>query len=257
MKINMDNPAGRLHALLSITQKYSVAEVAARVTARHVWADVLEIQDKSDTIAIYRGLGLLLEQADRAEKLIRDIPDIDHELYLGGFPSLKAGISTHGIDGGWSNQTGHLAPVVLRDLAFCASKIAEFYSEGTAQQEELLRLNEEVNQLFDAVVQASLDPDLRELLLDLLETTRRAIAEYRIRGITGLREALNKGVGVVVIMAPQPNKPEEEKTILKRTFELLGKLDQVVARLAKYKPVLLAIRQHLLPGAGIDDSLLP
>lgn len=246
-----DNPAGRLHSILEKLKQYDADDVAGRVRSRDVWAALLEV-DREDTVALYRGIGLLLEQVDKAEKLIRDMPEIDPDLYLLNFPTLRQGIATPSINSGWSDQRKLFSPVVLRDLAFCASKIAEFYSEGIIEQEELASLAEEVNRLFDAVVNATLNQNLRELLLDLLETMRRAIAEYKIRGAAGLREALTKGVGAVVIMAQQAAEPEEQSTV-KRVFSFLEKVDKVIARLAKYKPILVSIGQKLLPGAGDGD----
>jgi hypothetical protein len=245
-----DNPAGRLHSVL-IQLPSGPEETMRKLSGREAWSQVLGF-DKDDTVALYRAIGLLLEQLDKAEKLIRDMKDLDHDLYLASFDALRRGIAAPSMNSGWSDQLRYLTPVALRELAFCGSKIAETYSEGVIEEGELARLAQEANELFEVINQTSLNPDLRELLLDLVETMRRAIAEYRIRGVGGLREALSKGVGVI-IMASRAEKVEEQSTV-NRVFGFLARVDQLVAQLAKYKPVLVSIGRKLLPGLQDGDT---
>ena len=53
-----------------------------------------------------------------------------------------------------------------------------------------------VDQLFNDIKSASdISPLLRSILLDLAETMRRAIAEYEIRGVKGLRKSILLMIG--------------------------------------------------------------
>lgn len=244
-----DNPAGRLHAVLGPAP----SDAYAKLNAREVWGILLQIENPKDNVQIYRGIGLLLDQLDKAEEIIRSRPDIDHEVYLQNFSKLRQGIATPTLDAPWAHSQQHFTPEAVRDLLFCSAKIAEFYSEGHLEADELKGLLDELDALVNTVSEAAISRELRQILLDLLEAVRRALAEYRIRGTAGLREATARSIGFILFAWQQAAEDEEKQTV-SRTLVFLRRLDTVVARVLKYAPVLAAIGRKLLPGAeGLDE----
>lgn len=244
-----DNPAGRLYSVLCSAPNADLV----KQKCRDVWSRLLEIGNANDNVAIYRGIGLLLDQVDKAEELLQSIPDLDHSLYLQNFSALRNGIATPTLDAHWENQQRHLTAAVMRDLIFCAAKIAEAHSEGHLEGKDLEALATQIAELTERVTESSINKELRTVLLDLLEGVRRAIAEYRIRGAAGLREAMARSIGLVLLAWQGVSEPEEKETV-SRVLEFLGKLDSILGRLMKYKPILVSIGRKLLPGAeSIDD----
>lgn len=243
------NPAGRLaDALKSITPYYQ-PDRAERAVTREVLATVLQISDKNDTAAIYVGITRLLNQLDDAERIIREKSDIDQDLYLTSFPAIRAGLTPTGLDGAWSNQSRHLTPVALRDLQFCASKIAEFYSEGELSTEELSDIAKSLEALFTAIEKAAIDDELRRTLLDQLEKIRHALAEYRIRGPKGLRDALAGSLGTAMLLRDQATSSEESRSTFQKLVAFLSKFDQILGRAMKYKTLLEPLTVKLLLGS--------
>lgn len=246
-----DNPAGRLYAVLSPAP----SEQYAKLHAREVWAKLLELEDPKDNVGIYRGIGLLLDQLDKVEEILRSKPDIEQTVYLQNFAGLRQGIATPTLDALWAHSQRHLTAAAVRDLLFCSTKISEFYSEGHLEANEIKEIQVELGKLIESVSESSLSPELRQILLDLLEAVRRALAEYRIRGTSGLREATAQSIGFI-LLAWQQAKQDVEKEEVSRVIAFLRKLDSVVGRVMKYMPLLASIGRKLLPGVeGLDDLI--
>lgn len=246
-----DNPAGRLYRVLS----QAPSEQYAKLHAREVWAKLLELEDPKDNVGIYRGIGLLLDQLDKVEEILRSKPDIEQQVYLQNFPRLRQGIATPTLDAPWAHSQRHLTAEAVRDLLFCSTKISEFYSEGHLEAEEIKEISVELSKLMESVLESSIDPDLRKILLDLLEAIRRALAEYRIRGTSGLREATAQSIGFI-LLALQKAEQGVEREEVSRVVVFLQKLDSVVARVMKYVPLLASIGRRLLPEAEGSDDLI-
>jgi hypothetical protein len=56
---------------------------------------------------------------------------------------------------------------------------------------------DEVSALYEKIATSDIDTGLRSLMLDQLETIRRAIHEYRVAGIQGLRQAVADGALII------------------------------------------------------------
>ncbi len=78
-------------------------------------------------------------------------------------------------------------------------------------------------------------------MLDLLESMRRAIAEYQIRGASGLRDAVQTVVGRLVVAWDSKEataKDAEAHALVSKFWGIFSKLDKAASVVLKYTPVL-------------------
>ena len=73
---------------------------------------------------------------------------------------------------------------------------------------------------------------------------RAAIATYRIRGVSAFRKALAAGLGEIVLLHTEFGKKKDEP-VVQRTKSFLLRLDGIVSKALKYKPLLEAAWPHL------------
>jgi len=177
-----NNPAGRLHVILS------EAINCGNVPTFLMWAKVLNAQenDKTETL---RRIFQLHELVDEIKLKISGIDGINSDLYLSRFPNIENVVKATNYDVSWESYKPQLNEAAMLNLEHCAEALSR-YDEQTINEDDLAKLDAEILELFNKVVKGSIPQALKEIILDLLETIRRSIAEYRIRGAHGIREEL-------------------------------------------------------------------
>lgn len=228
--IKKDNPAGRLHELLTKTMHI------ANVPIRQVWAKVFEVEE-NDTIAIYYNLAHLHNLTIEIEQMISRIPDANHELFLRNMGNIRKALSWPNIGSLWNELKNVLTEQAVTDLAFCAEEIDKFYKESAIPEEELENIKVEIDKLFKQLSDSTIDLKLKITLQDLLEAMRRAVNEYHIRGAKGMREVIDYSLGSI-LRHREDIKNDNHKQIIKNFTAFLVKVDDIVARAIKYAPLL-------------------
>lgn len=102
-----------------------------------------------------------------------------------------------------------------------------------------------VDELFEAVTESELDPELRDAILDRLESIRRAIVEYRVHGTKGLRNELHTTLGVLLRRSADMQRADNEP-LRQRVIAFIIKADGIIERGQKYGPLLQAVALRLL-----------
>jgi len=232
-----NNPASRLLQILQQAMKHPDSK-----TIIEVWVSEFRL-NAQDTHEIFRRLAQLVDLTNEIEGLIKRIPDpdIEPDLYLRDFPSIRKGLSHPSLSNPWGTIRASFSPEHLRGLEFCADLLARRFPESNIPQADLDAISHQVDELFRALKDSKIDPKLRALLLDLLETIRRCIAEYQIRGAKGIRETITTALDTLsehVRKKPKASFSEEERTILSRFLDTLSKADEVVSRSLTYLPLL-------------------
>ena len=242
-----DNPALRVHRFLSLA-----AQKSGDIAAKDVWQQVFGLTSNEDVHSIYRGLMNLYGQLEVAEKLIRDIEEIDHDLYTRYFQSVKRVLATSSLNSAWRDHARNLGPEVLASLEFCGAKLSERYAEDYVQDQELADLVYEAEELRTEILDSHIDPSLKGDLARVVELLRRAFLDYRFTGPAAVRDELARALGVLFLRREEIIKSPEASGPLTRIFDLLGKADALVARVAKYKALATGIKILLL-GGGQDS----
>ena len=224
--VKKDNPAGRLHAIL--TQ----ARNQGNVPTIEVWTKVFGAHTGNKT-EIMRNMSKLMELLDEIKAKISKMEGINTELYLSRFPEIEAVVKATNYDAGWDGYKAHLNDAAMLNLAHCAEVLSK-YDENPVDGDELSELLKSVDELSEQVWKGNLDEKLKWVVTDLLEALRRSIREYRIRGAEGLRRDLAFCVGMLV-QNHALFKANEEKEEVSRFGKIISKLNAIVSFALKLK----------------------
>jgi hypothetical protein len=189
--VNHNNQAGRLHRLLTLAthQQDNIATL-------HAWANVFGI-DQQDKSSIFKMLILLQEATDDIKNKISNMEAVNSTLLLSQHPNIEQVVKASNLDAPWTSYKTYLNLAVMLNLAHCAEALSR-YDEKPISENELTSLDTDIAEIFNRMAGSSIDPALRDVILDLLEAIRRSIAEYKIRGANGIREELAYFIGKVV-----------------------------------------------------------
>lgn len=238
----MHNPARLLHRhLTQLLQlrgdQRSVREVLGRVFSL----------DQQDYVALRRGLVAVDQLFQSTEEAVKAIPGVDYQRFLRHFPAQRRGFAKLHLDNNSKSGFSFITEAAVEAMDLCAARLAEEFPEGELTSEELSELANRIEEVFAFVDSSHFEPELREVALDLLETLRQGVAEYRIRGIDGLRSALEESLGKLMLYYKRQsgNVPDEE---FGRLWALVVRVETVVSRVFTYGPFLTEAFQKMLGG---------
>ena len=131
----------------------------------------------------------------------------------------------------WSEWYGRVPGEAFFNLEVCSDTLSKIYKEKEIDEKELKKLKDDIGKLYEKVyASTSLNEYLRTLILDQLELIRRAILEYRIRGVTGLRESLTTSLGEVHLNMPLFNQASRETEEVKGFLKVLSVIHRLTQK---------------------------
>jgi len=220
-----NNPAGRLHDLLSAARNQNGKE-----SARKAWAAVFGIEP-DDTGALLKMLADLIDLVHETKTSIQRLDDVNHQLHLKPFKKIEALLSQLNLEAGWEHSKAQLDEPTLYGLQFSSDKLSRISGFTQIANDEISLLRKQLDDLVSSVVDSNLPQDVKFLLLRNLEAIRHALLAYRVRGIEGLQEEVERSLGSVMLhrdeIAASKNKPEERK-VWETFFKLVEQLNKVV-----------------------------
>lgn len=238
------NPTQRLYNLLESTRKLSKNERNQHRKIREVWGEVFEV-DPGDTIAIYYNLTLLSQALDWTKAEIDKTILKRKQIYTRNLGRVHKALNIGNLDSSWQAIEQQLTEETMADLLHCADRLAESESEADLSAEELSGLLSELDALTELFSEADLDDELRIAILDLLETSRQMLADYRIRGSDALKDIIELSLGKLMTKRTKLAESKKNEKIGK-LLAWLKKIDGFYSRLRKYGPLLQGASQALL-----------
>jgi hypothetical protein len=103
--VPVDNPAGRLYAVLSKANSHKGGKRACEV-----WAAVFGVE-AGEPLEIYRHLYLMQTTLREAQDTLERIPDLNRKLFLRCFPKIEEAIAPRNQETVWNKFQQHLARI--------------------------------------------------------------------------------------------------------------------------------------------------
>lgn len=175
---------------------------------REVWAEVLGVP-KDSTVELLRKLGLLLQLCALAKAQLQAAGGTKLDTYTKRFDRIEKAFGANNLDSHWGPFKSHLTEAALDALEIGAHRLSEIMTESEIPQDELDQLRAQVDDLLTSVMDSDLHQPFKEFVTKHLELIRAAILEYRLRGTEGLREALERSIGSLVL---HPDVQDDVKT---------------------------------------------
>jgi len=255
-----DNAAKRLVEILQRAKSTEISNAPTVVGWARVFGIVTESTNEiseQEEFEVGRRLIQVYGLIDEIETQLLSINGLNHSLYLRSFPRIRSvcRLSTFK-EGSLINVMGQLSDADLTVLEFCGHELSKYYSERVVDPDQLKDLTVRIDSLFDEIEGSNLPKELEQFLLTQLETIRRSIQEYRIRGLERLKEALERVVGSM-ILNEELIKGSVDKAEVGKFRAVCSSLYSIVIFAAKIKPLIQPVAQAiglLLPG---DTNAVP
>jgi hypothetical protein len=240
------NSALRLHRMLLALRDAS----REGRPIRQVLAEVFELQPDDD-LALRRRLLAVDDLFAESEAAIRSIPGLDLPRYLRHFPAARKALLAARLDQDsrrYAPFQEALGEAVCQSVGFCGARIAEEFPEIALATDDLAEVEAQLNSLFAFTASAELDPELRTVSLDILQALRAALADYRIHGAAGLREAVEQAVGKLTVHYLRVRKQGDRLNLeqLGRLLDVIYKFEALLAKAHVYLPALAEYLPKLL-----------
>lgn len=232
-----DNPAQRLLDILNRARSAKNAPIS------QMWAAVFDIPEM-DAPTCYRVLGHLNSLVDSIEARIRQLPNLNHTLYLRDLPTIRSVICVQHIQQHWHEVKGPLDHGVLTGLEFCAHELSKLHSEDPISEEDLKAIREEFSALFQSVSTAEISPDLKLILFEILTSAIVAIDQYKILGNDGLKKAVAYTIGMLTLHKNEFLGAKNEG-LVKKAFTAIKRLCDVITVAYRVKQLGSAIPDFL------------
>ena len=204
------NPAGRLYIILSEARNNIPTPDTRNVSQlASMFGINTKVTGKAEIEVLHRLLELL-RLVDETVEAINKIPMPNKEPYLRPIPHIKTTIMhlLGNLQGKWAVYHQEIVKIDFVALEFCSTKLSEYPTEPPMKQADFDEILKDVQDLCDDVNRDGMPPELRMFILDLMESVRQAIAEYRIRGVERLREVLSHIAGRVYTNLQIAEAPE-------------------------------------------------
>ncbi len=193
---------------------------------KEVWGRVsgVDPMDTPRTLAVLLDLmGLVAVTRRRIEAL----EHVDKDTYLKPIKEIETAFAVTNLDTIWGSFKRHTSDATMVGLAFCSDTLSRVTPEDVLDEAILDELKHDVEAMIDDVDKADIVSTLKAVILDHLESIRRAVVEYKIRGTQGLRQALDSGIGSLLRQRDELKKTENQHVVT-RLMNLFGKIDSYV-----------------------------
>ena len=222
------NPFKRLHDGLSVVVDYANRNgISTSNSAQDVWMAALGLEETG----VYKEQFNLLLVVNECEQLIRRIHGIDQERYLARIEKVKSGILSVG-SSRWGSFRSMLNDDFLDALYATSEAVSLLVGEEVIPEEVLISLQENVEDIINRVVDSDLEDELKSVLFNGLEAVRQALLNYQISGAEGIRQALDRNVGLIHRYGEEFKRAGEQrqgKEVFSDFFDLLKRMDTLVS----------------------------
>src|SRR6185369_7643145 len=247
------NHGRRLHLIFSRAQSLAL-DPKANGAAGNLWAGVFELAPTTvpvsapvlqEVISRLLQLDRLIAETEAGLKRIEGLP----QKYFGPFGRIRKipQQSLIALSGDIRGTLHAVTPVDMIILDFCADKLEEQHTELVISKDELQAILADVNTLFDEVKKAQMDEGLQTFILDGLESIRRGIYEFRIRGPERLKETVGEIVGSLYVNYKTVAAAGENES-LEKFNKLFNQLAAMMTFANTGVKLLTAFATPLLPG---------
>ncbi len=221
-----NNPAGRLHDLLTSAQSQSPRE-----TSRKAWASVFGVEE-NNTGALLNMLADLIDLVDESKRQIGRLSDVDHAIYLKPFGRIERLLSNVNLDAPWEQWKTQLDETTLYGLQFGADQLSRTSGFTHIKNADLAQLQKDVEALISQVMESGLPNNLVALVLRNLEAIQHALLAYRVRGIEGLEQEIERSVGSMILHKSEVSRASADvahQKVWGSFFELMARLHKLVS----------------------------
>lgn len=219
-EIPINNSAGRLVCILKKT-----IEIGAKNRDKAYISNVCEaLKLQDNNVNRTESLSNLFAVIHQLEKDLSLLTPIKVKNYQQTIKELKHLIATYSMTK--FGSTGNLSNInssIIRDLENCADSLSELVDLKVMEEEELAKLIDDIDGLYQTINSSNIGKDLKFLLLKKLTALKEVIENYQFQGSDGINREVENIIGSIFLNNDKV-KNKDEASLVKKVFELLCKV---------------------------------
>lgn len=245
------NPVKRLHNIVSKVIDHSrTSGISSGHPAQSVWISAFNLTEEN----ILRNLYSTTLLIDSCEQMVMQEQALNHEPYLGMIQKAKKGIySLSTASGSWGTFREVFSDEFMISLFLISENISlRGTGEEAISEECLATLQMDIEGLITRVVDSALDSEIKNVLLDGLESVRQAIMDYRILGAESIRQALDRNFGLLHRFREDFKTAYEsnDRQVVVDFLGFLKNVDMVVSTASKIKQLAAPVIDRMIESGG-------
>jgi hypothetical protein len=192
------------------------------------WREVLSLPAEFDDLRVMSKVGKVIAMPHLLEIQIRNIPNIEHDLYLGWQADLSKAFKRIGFRHDFNEFAQQISESLLVNIRFCVAELTKNGFDRKCSLDDLEAIRQDLYALYERVAGAEMPISISSYLLNLIYRVIEAVDDFQITGSEGLQQALNEAIGSVVTShetAKQAVNTPEGKDF----WDTLGKVRMVLA----------------------------
>lgn len=240
----LENPAKRLHALLSSARKQN-----GKRPSGEVWATVLNIELSNQGELLVR-IADMIHLVDKVKRSITNLNDANHNLLLERIHNVETIFTNLNFNQAWEVNQKYLDETTMYSLRVCSDVLSKGIGNKEVSEEELKKIQSSVEELLNSTLNAEIDSELKSIVIENLEAIRKSIIGYRINGVDGMRQALEKSIGATIMhkkLREEFSKDKDANPFVQKYRSVLGNLFRLVSESAMSVALEAGIEKFLLP----------
>ena len=249
------NPMKRLYNLLEQVVSYAEAEQYSQSSAMSmVWGHAMafEMDDEDDLEGYHNSLMDLMRLIATCEDIIKKTPSMNQSLYLSQMSRIKRAAFSIG-SSTWGNFRNEFTNDFLLAMQWAIEGMNEFVSEEVISDDDLQNMHAELQGIIDRLLPSDLPTEFKTSLVDGLTAIQLAIQDYRLFGAEGIRNAIDRNVGLLYRHLEDSGDLEqsESKDVARDAINCIWRIDKIVSATSKVKGLAQPIIEHFpMLGSG-------
>lgn len=247
------NPMKRLYDMLESVISYGVNEYASdtqitdNIDMRVIWNESMQIDlnEEEGLEEYHNSLTDLMRLIISCEQIVKNNPSMNQALYKSQLARIKRVAFSIGITN-WGTFRREFNEDFLLALQWAIEGMNEHVSERLISDEDLKQMHSELQEIIDRVLASDLPLGLKTSLVDGLAAIQSAILEYRLYGAEGIRNAIDRNVGLVYRNLEEIGTLEqpESKNVARDAIGCIWKIDKFVSAASKVKELAQPLTEH-------------
>ncbi|MBH3412862.1 hypothetical protein [Pseudomonas putida] len=219
-----NNPVGRLHDIYLEARRHKDTSFT-----HEVWRDVLDAPPE-DTGGLLRLIADVIHLQEQAKQALKDGVEGDQTIYLAPFTKLDQVFSKIDLSIRWQNYKQYLDDTTLNALAFGSHVLQAKHGNCNMTSEQNIEFIEKLDQLLRECIESNLPEQLKKLFHKNLESLRQALISYKISGVQGLEDELDRIVGAMSRHSAEIREQTDDasKGFMKSVFDVVGKINDSI-----------------------------
>lgn len=187
-----DNPAERLLGILEEGRSLSAGK-----KCREIWSNILEINDKNESLLMSR-LGKAMELPNQIIEELKKIDGTDEDSYKHWSTCVNRAFMQQNLNANWETFINQIDAHTIPYLKISKQLLAAHANIKSIPENELIKIKEEVEELLQIIRDSNISDDIRSYLIGSLSKMLNSIIEYKITGYEPILSNIDEIVGHAV-----------------------------------------------------------